>query len=295
MSSKLSLSLFAALSVLPAVNTSLHAAAADSAWPGWTHVATGMVSLNQAWYDNWAKGGSDAVTWELGFQGSANLERDKFLWENKGKIAYGRTKLGDDASRKSADEWFVESIYTRKLGQWVNPFASSTARSQFTAGYTYHDEPVETRTLTSEFFDPAYFFQTLGVGITPIRDLRQRLGATTKETFSSDHGYADDPDTEGETEDFRVEYGLTSITEYQRALMENILLNTRLEIFANFKGMSHVDMRWENRISAKVNKYISVNLEYDMVYDRDQSVAAGMEIGPQTRESFALGITFLTL
>lgn len=294
MSSKSSLPL-SLLSVLAAVTTGLHAAPSDSTPSGWVRQATGMFSLNQAWYDNWAKGGSDAITWELGFQGGAHLEREKFLWENKGKLAYGRTKLGDDASRKSADEWFLETVYTRKLGTWVNPFASASGRSQFTAGYTYADEPVETRTLNSEFFDPAYFFQTVGVGITPVKDLKERLGATIKETFSAEHGYADDPDTDGEVEDFRLEYGLTSITEYQRALMENILFNTRFEAFINFKGMSHVDMRWENKISAKVNKYVSVNLEYDMVYDRDQSVAAGMPIEPQSRESLAIGITFLTL
>lgn len=280
------------VTALLASSLSLRALAAppptDSADLGWTHKGSGMLNLNQAYHDNWVKGGTDALTWELNFQGSANLERDGFLWENKAKIVYGRTKLEDRGSRKSSDEWNLESIYTWKLGKWINPFVSAQERSQFTAGYQYDDD-AGTRTLTSEFFDPAYFLQTAGVGVEPFKDFKERLGFTLKETFSAEHGYADDAETAGEVEDFKLEYGLSSTTEYQASLMENILATTRLDLFVNFKGLEEVDGRWENKITAKVNKLISVNFELDLLYDKDQSEDR------QMRESLSVGIAFLSL
>lgn len=273
----------------------LLAGLAFPAWPqdaapalGWRHQFTGMLNLNQTYFDNWAKGGTDALAWDLNLAGGSALEREVFLWENTAKVLYGRTKLADLGSRKSMDEWKLETIYTRKLGTWVNPFAAAAGWSQFTAGYKYDDE-AGTRTLTSEFFDPAYFTQTLGLGITPIPDFKERLGFAVKETFSAERGYADDAETLDEIEEVSVEYGLSSITEYQKTLMENILGSTRLDAFVNFEGLKDIDARWENKIAAKVNRIISVNFELEMLYDKDLSESA------QTRESLSVGITFLSL
>lgn len=277
--------------VLPTVLGALPAlaqgsGAGDNAKFGWRRQTTGMLNLSQSYYDNWVKGGTDALSWELNLQGAADREEETYLWENKAKVIYGRTKLGTAGSRKASDEWNLESIYTRKLGTWVNPFASTLARSQFTAGYAY--DSVGTRDLTSEFFDPAYFFQTVGIGISPVKDLTERLGFTLKETISADHGYADDAES-ADYEDANLEYGLSSVTEYQFALMQNILATTRLEVFANFEGWKDVDGRWENKITAKVNRLVNANFELDMLYDKNQSESA------QTRQSLSIGIAFLAL
>jgi hypothetical protein len=283
----------AVLGAIAATPVSAQDAAAAPAAPsapalGWRHQFAGLLNLSQVYFDNWAKGGTDALAWEINLNGGLALEREKFLWENTARIIYGQTKLSDLASRKSSDEWKLETIYTYKLGTLINPFAAAAGWSQFTAGYKYDDD-AHTRTLTSEFFDPAYFTQTLGVGITPFPDFKERLGFTMKETFSADHGYADDAETASEIEDSKVEYGLSSVTEYQRALMENILGSTKLDVFVNFKGMDEIDGRWENKITAKVNKIVSVNFELELLYDKDLSEDT------QTREGLSVGITFLTL
>lgn len=263
------------------------AVAADSAKYGWKRTFNGLLSLSQAKYSNWAKGGNDAMAYELNFNGTALLDREHDSWETKGKAVYGRTKVGDAGSRKSSDELNLETIYTYKLSLLVNPFASATGQTQFMPGYNYPDAAPRAR--ISEFFDPAYFTETVGAAYTPIKDLKERLGATMKQTLSETHGWADDKETAGEVETFKQEYGVTSITEYAFQLMENIKANTRLELFANFKGMDEVDMRWTNQISAKVNTLISVNFEYEALYDYD------MDPEPQQREGLNVGISFLTL
>lgn len=284
-----------AMCVLPALSQEAAApaaapAAAAATGPalGWRHQFAGLLNLSQTYFDNWAKGGTDAWSWDLNLAGGLALEREFWLWETTGKIVYGRTKLEDLASRKSLDEWRLETIYTYKTGTWVNPFVSAAVWSQFTAGYRY-DDATGTRELTSEFFDPGYLTQTVGVGVNPFPEFKERLGFAVKETFSGEHGYADDPDSDGEVEDFKAEFGLSSVTEYQKTLMDNVLGATKLDVFVNFKGVDEIDGRWENKLTAKVNKLISLNLELELLYDKDLSETR------QLRENVAVGITFLTL
>lgn len=274
---------FTALNVQ--AQTAAAAPAADTVTYGWTYKAGGLLNLSQAYYDNWAKGGDDAFAYQWNFNGEANLKQEAYTWETKAKAIYGRTKLGDLGSRKSSDQFDFETVYTRLLKILVHPFASATAQSQFFPGFSYAGTPVE-RTQISDYFNPAYFTQTLGLGIEPIPNLKERLGATMKQTVG-DYGFQTDGVRTGE--DFLQEYGVSSITEYDFALMDNIQASTRLDIFANFKGIDEIDGRWANRITAKVNKWVNANFEYELLYDKDLSESH------QTREGLSIGISFLTL
>jgi hypothetical protein len=262
-------------------------APADSVTYGWKRQCNGMLNLSQAYYDNWSKGGTDALAYEWNLNGSALLDQEHFQWESKAKAIYGRTKIGSLASRKSSDQFDFESIYTYKLATIVNPFAAVTAETQFMPGYAYPGDTA--RVQISDFFDPAYFTETIGVGVTPYKGLKERLGATMKQTVSGTYGFADDKETAGEVEDFKQEYGITSVTEYGLELMENIKGSTRLELFANFKGADEIDARWASQITAKVNSLVNVNFEYELLYDKDLSESY------QTREGLSVGISFLNL
>jgi hypothetical protein len=260
-------------------------APADSVKYGWDFKAGGMLNLSQGYYDNWAKGGDDNFAYQWNLNGEAALKEESYTWETKAKAVYGRTKLGSLASRKSADQFDFETIYTRLLKILVHPFASATAQTQFFPGYNYSGTPV-VRSQISDYFNPSYFTQTIGIGVEPVKNLKERLGATMKQTVGS-YGFQKDGVRTGE--DFKQEYGLTSTTEYEYALMENIQASTRLDIFANFKGTDEIDARWANHIAAKVNKWVNANFEYEMLYDKDLSV------DPQTREGLSIGISFLSL
>ena len=264
------------------------AAAPEAPVFGWKRQFNGMLNLNQSYQDNWTKGGTDALAWDINLAGSQVLDQKDFNWTSNEKAVYGRTKISDLAMRKSADEWALESIYTRKFGTWVNPFAALTAKSQFTIGYAYNDS-AHTRSAVSDFFDPAYFTETIGLGVTPVKDLTERIGATMKQTVSETYGYADDKKTAGEVETFKQEYGLSSISDYKYELMQNILAATHLDVFINFKGADEIDADWENRITAKVNKLVSVNFALDYLYDKDLSESV------QMREGLSVGISFLKL
>lgn len=282
------LALISALSPYSASAQESAPAPADSAKFGWKREANGLLNLSQAYYDNWSKGGTDALAYELNLGGTALYDQAKYQWETKAKAVYGRTKVGSLASRKTSDELNLETIYTYKLAVMVNPFASASGQTQSMPGYSYSGDTSQTQ--ISDFFDPAYFIETIGVGITPVKGLKERLGGSMKQTVSSEEfKFADDPDTESEIETLKQEYGVTSITEYEFQLMENIKGNSRLEVFANFKGWDEIDGRWANQLTAKVNSWVNVNFEYELLYDKD------LDESYQTREGLAIGISFLKL
>jgi hypothetical protein len=255
---------------------------------GWKNSAAGSLNLSQAYFDNWSKGGTDALTWELRLEGAALEKRERYDWESKGKAVYGQSRLQGLGTRKAVDELMLETIYTYKWTTWLNPFAATRFQSQFAPGYEYNDS-LGTRDRISGPFDPSYFTQTLGLGRSWRDAYKVRVGGTLKETFSSAaYGYADDEDTP-EVETFRLEPGASFTAEIRQEVMENILFTSTFDVFANFKGTEETDLRWENALTAKVNRYVSANAALDVLYDRDVSARR------QIRQSLAIGISFLTL
>lgn len=285
-SSRLSFPGHAAFRILFVLAALLPAAAAaqgpDTAGGPWIYKANGNVNLSQAYFDNWTKGGSNALAWESRLEGSALRKAEGWDWETKAKAAFGQSRVASLGTRKSADELSVETIYTRHVSEWVNPFASARLQTQFYAGYEY-DDTADTSTRVSGPFDPTYVTQTVGLGKDFDDAYKVRAGATLKETFSAArYGYAGSSGS-------RVEPGASVIIEVRKGVMENILLTSVLDIFADFKGLEAVDVRWENQIGAKVNSFVSANFGLDVLYDRDQSTSR------QIRQSLAVGISFLSI
>jgi hypothetical protein len=263
------------------------ASAPDTAL-GWKNSAAGSLNLSQAYFDNWSKGGTDALTWEIRFEGAALEKRERYDWESKGKAVYGQSRLQGLGTRKAVDELMLETIYTYKWTTWLNPFAAARFQSQFAAGYAYNDS-LGTRDRLSGPFDPSYLTQTLGLGRSWRDAYKVRAGGTLKETFSAAaYGYADDEATP-EVETFKIEPGASFTAEIRQEVMENILFTSVFDVFANFKGAEETDVRWENALTAKVNRYVSANAALDALYDHDVSTRR------QIRQSLSIGISFLTL
>lgn len=260
----------------------------DTAY-GWKNSAIGNLNLSQSHFDNWSKGGTDALAWELRLEGRALKKEEKSEWESKGKALFGQSRVEGLGVRKASDELTLETMYTYLWTEWINPFASTRFQSQFAAGYDY-DDSLGTRDRVSGPFDPSYLTQTLGLGRAWRDAYKVRVGGTLKETFSSvAYGYADDDATPAEIETFKLEPGASFIAEVRQPLMENVLLTSVLDVFANFKGTRETDVRWENALTAKVNRWVSANAALDVLYDRDVSARR------QIRQSLSIGISFLAL
>jgi len=282
--------IFGVIGFMLLANCSLFAQDAEEKKPeyGWKKELVGNLNFTQTAFDNWAQGGEDTLAWQLNINGKALKSMKKYKWDNSGKISYGMAKIAGLESRKSVDEVKLESVFTYLLGTYVNPYAAASAETQFTKGYEYTDDD---KIEISNILDPAYFSQSAGVGYEPIEEFKTRLGFAVKETVTRDHPvpYADDPETADEEEKIKVELGLESVTDYTKTLIGGILLTSKLELFSNLKGLDEIDVKWDNIFTAKISKYIDVNLNIKLFYDRDISKKR------QLKQAIALGLTYTFL
>ena len=246
---------------------------------------TGILNISQVALDNWVEGGENLWAWQFNLAGKATQEKDKFRWRSTGLVNFGKSKIGNTDSRKAVDEIHFETVYIRKLGYQVNPYAAATARTQFAKGYSYTDT---SKTEISAFMDPGYFTQSIGMGYLWKDDFSTRLGASLKESVASKHAsrYTNNPETSDEIEKSRVDFGMESVTDIKLSISDNLLFTSQLILFTDFSALNTVDVDWDNKLTATINKYLNVNFSFRLFYDRN------LHVKRQIKEALAVGLTY---
>lgn len=280
---------FACLLLCAAVSAQAQEAQPDTAKKpvyGWKKNLIAGLTLTQVAFKEWQQGGEDALAWTLSLDGKAEDDQPKTNWTTSYKFAYGQTKLGDEGIRKTDDKIDLESVLTYKLGSLINPYVAATLKTQFADGFDYSTDP---KTSVSSFFDPAFLTQSAGVGYQPLPQLKTRLGFALREVITSDFtSYADDPATL-KIEKSKTEGGMESVTNVDWKLAANLLLTSKIELFSAFKNFDEVIVRSDNTLAAKVSKYVTVNLNVQLINEK--------RITPRTqvKETIAIGLSYALL
>lgn len=254
--------------------------------PGpWKHSVVSGLNLTQVAFKDWAQGGENAFSYAVSINGRSMREDPTSLWTNTYKLAFGQARLGIQGLRKTDDKIDLESVISYKLRTFVDPYASLTLKSQFALGFTY-DPATGVKTAVSKFFDPAYLTQTVGFGYQPIPQVKTRLGAGLREVITSQFTtYADEPST-SQVEKIKLDGGFESVTNIDLDLDENLVFTSKLELFVAFNALDEVIIRADNSISAKINKFISVILNMQIINDR--------RVTPRTqiKETLSMGLSY---
>ncbi len=245
---------------------------------GWQKEAVGLLNFTQNSFDNWSKGGEDSWSWQLNIKAKFNFEQEKYSWNNSAKISYGKTKVGDLSARKAADEIKLETVYTYKMNLYVNPYVSASGLTQMTDGYSYTDT---SKTVISHILDPGYFTLSAGMGFQTFKIAKTRLGAALKETVADKFS-----EQYAQGEKMRMEFGAESVTDVSWQITEAILFTSKLGLFSNLQAIDEVDVNWDNVISAKVAKYLSVSFNFKLLYDSDISPVR------QLKQTLAVGLSY---
>jgi len=250
----------------------------------WKKAVVGGLNMTQTGFDNWSAGGENAFAWQLSFSYKFVQDKEKTKWSNTGKFAYGATKTGAAETRKSVDEIKLESVLTYKLGSKINPYAAFNGDTQMAAGYNYKTDP---STQVSAFMDPGYFRESLGAGYDIREGLATRLGFSMKQTLTTDYPipYADDVETV-EIETVRSEAGLESVTDLSIPVSETSQITSKLELFSAFGALDETDVNWDNTLAVKVSEYLNINVNLQLVYDKDISAKR------QIKQAMALGVNY---
>jgi len=251
---------------------------------GWKPEIIGRLNLAQNAFDNWSQGGEDSLSWQVTLQGKYTNDQEKYNWSNAGKLAFGQIKAGAGELRKSVDEINLESVFNYKLQFPINPFLAVKGETQFTTGYDYTNDA---KLAVSNFMDPGYCTESLGVGYARDGFFKTRLGFAAKQTITDryPHPFADNPDTL-EIEKIKNEYGLESATDLSLKFSDILSFTSKLEIFSNLKASDQIDVRWDNLFTASVSKYLNVAFNIQWFYDKDISPLR------QIKKSLTLGLIY---
>ena len=251
----------------------------------WTPKGVAVINLSQVSFSNWSQGGENTLAYTFFTLFGLDYIGDPWKWKNSLKFAYGRTKFGDQGYRTNDNEIFFESTLIHNVGWAVSPYAGVTARTPVSKGFNYKVTP---EIQIVDFLDPLNLTEAIGFVYDQIPNFSTRLGVGMKQTWADQFAatYSDDPETLNEIEKFRNETGIESVTEYTLDFLENMNFYTYLRLFGRFEDMSVWDVRWDNLITAKVNDYVSVNLNVLVIYDVNESLKT------QIKEALQLGISY---
>ena len=254
---------------------------------GWKHSEVAGLTLTQVSYTDWAQGGESSLSYTMSLDGKSTRDEQSFNWTNEYKFAFGQSRLGTQGLRKTDDKIDLSSVFTYKLGGYVDPYVAATVKTQFAKGFSY--DALGNQTAISGFFDPAFLTQGAGVGYQVSPEVKTRAGLALREVITNSFNqYSDDPATVT-IEKKKVDGGLESVTNVEWLLMENVQLTSQLELFAAFKKLDEVIVRNNTTVTAKVNQYVTVIFNVQIVNER--------QITPRTqiKETLALGLSYTLL
>ncbi len=251
----------------------------------WTPKGIVGINLSQVAFSNWSQGGENTLAYTFFTLFGLDYIGDPWRWKNSLKFAYGRTKFGDQNYRTNDNEIFFESTLIHNVGWAVSPYAGITARTPVSKGFDYEVTP---EVQIVDFLDPFNLTEAVGFVYDQLPNFSTRLGVGMKQTWADQFAatYSDDPETLNEIEKFRNETGIESVTEYTIDFLENMNFYSYLRLFGKFEDLSVWDVRWDNLITAKVNDYVSVNLNVLVIYDVNESLKT------QLKEALQLGISY---
>jgi hypothetical protein len=250
----------------------------------WVAECVSGFNVSQVSLTNWTQGGDASFSWTV--FGNFGLIYTDSTWKftNNLKAAYGMTKLGNSDYKSNDNELFLESVLSYKANWAVDPYFCNTVRTVVANGYDYSQA---TPVRIAGIFDPGYINQSAGLSYDKIKNFICRLGIGFQETFTNKfRKYSDDPETTNKMEAFKFETGIESVTEASYTIADNLLHSTKLRLFGTFKHIDVWDVRWDNNITAKVNKYLNVNLNVLILYEKAQSPKT------QIKEALQVGLRY---
>ena len=249
----------------------------------WMYSGVAGLNISQIALDNWTQGGDNALAFTLLGNFGAKYVDSPWTFNNGLKLAFGRTKLGEDDFRTNDNEFYLESILSYSFGWAVDPYFSNTVRTVISKGFDYKTTPA---VQTSQFFDPGYITQSIGLLYNKLPNVTTRLGIAFQETITNKFPfYSDDPKTT-EIEKFKFDTGVESVTEALYNIEENVLFGSKLRLFSRFNSLDVWDVRWDNLITAQISKYFNVNFNVLLIYEKKQSPKT------QLKEALQFGITY---
>lgn len=271
------------------------------------------INVGQGGSRNWAAG---SERFSLQASGSLNYFANKTwrsnIWENTLDLSYALINTKSIGFRKTDDKIDFVSMFRKSItkdtvvgiGAWFN------VRTQFHDGFDYTETP---KRRISGIMAPGYLTLGPGFEIRPrgnpfklfVSPFAPRMILFTNRPYSFNYQGGIKPDGSQETplawhynvdpdRKVRFELGALVSLKFDKPLMRNISWKTRADAFSNYlDDPQNIDVFWTNVFNLRVNRWILVNYNFDLIYDDDVKLFGPMrnKAATQLRSQLGVGVT----
>ena len=259
---------------------------------GWTKGGIFTLNLSQGASQNWAAGAEQSsFSVNSIIQAFAFYKKNKVSWDNTFNGQYGIVNATSIGTRKNDDRIDVLS----KLGYMLDKSKWSltllgNVRTQFTDGFDYSTTPAKKN---SAFFSPAFLLISPGINYKPINGVDIFISPITGRWIIVQQDSLRALYQVPENKNSIYEMGAFASIQVKRDIAKNMNYVARFDLFSNYKrDPQNVDVFWTNMINMKVNKYISVTYNFDLIYDHDvENVKTGGLLGTQLKSLIGVGLS----
>jgi len=270
---------------------------------GWKTGGIFAITGSQTSLTNWAAGGENSVSLNALFSVFANYKKGKGAWDNSLDVGYGLLKQGwgkEIPFSKTDDKVDLLSKFGYKAFKNWYYAALFNAKTQMTPGYKLPTDTIK----ISNFLAPAYVIAAIGMDYKPNNHLSMFIAPfTAKWTIVNDSLLSAAGAFGVDAGKFlKSEFGgylrfIYTKNDFKSPFMKNISFTTKLDLYSNYlKDPQFIDVNWEVLIAMKVNKYITINLTTNLIYDYD--IKFPSDLNPagvdkiQFKEIFGVGFSY---
>jgi len=239
---------------------------------GWKKGGVVALILAQTSLKNWAAGGQNSVAVNGIFSGFANYKKGKSVWDNSLDLGYGLLKQGKDADYTKTDDKFdFLSKYGREAFKNFYFSGLLNFRTQMSPGYKYPD----TGHKISDIFAPAYLLLAIGLDYKPnpyssafIAPLTAKFTFVNDPVLSAAGAFGVTPGEKSRGEIGGYLRAIYTKNDFKSEFLKNVSFTSKIDLFSNYSDKpQNVDVNWETLTALKVNKFISVNFNTQLLYD----------------------------
>jgi len=289
------------------ISSFAHDRESDTIFSGnWIFLGNLNLNFSQSYYSNWAPGGENSITGIGTFVGTANYSKGKHSYTNWLNLALGYSAIGKADPTKSDDKIQYITSYTYELHKNWYFSVFGTFNSQFAKGYNYSKDSTN---YISKFMAPGYADIGPGIQYKPKDWFQLNLSpATARWTIVSDQDLANmgsfgltPADTVNgvvqNAKKVKTMFGAKLLLTAKKEVAKNVTLGTILGLFSDYlDNPQNIDVNWQVLVNLKVNKWLSVNLTTQLVYDNNVMITdKNGNTGPRTQfqEAFMLSIGYV--
>lgn len=228
------------------------------------------IGLNgsQASYNNWSKGGVSSLSGTATSVYKAAYKSGAFSYFFENNMKYGQIKNDGQQMQKTDDQILIRNRFDYHLSHQAAIIGNINFQTQFAAGF---DGTGDTRVKISDAFAPAYLQENVGIAFTPDDNFNAQAGLGLKQTIVTIDGLQSLYGVKAD-ENLRFEAGINLGINFSKDIAENVSLTSSLESFSNLmRSLASTDFIFRNELTGKINKNLSTNFQFSVMYDDDFS------------------------